>query len=387
MLTRFMVLSFLLLLSPLTHGKCELKGHPELAQEVLAEIKKTFNSCSTNIHLTFDDGPSAQHTSVLLKELKARKVRASFFITTTNLDPKHSHYSENKKIAEAILSEGHLMANHGHDHAAYDLRMNAEGKVLEAGFSQNQREAQLKKSIDLLDSATKGKFSKQSLKLFRFPYGRGAMPSQRELQEMARSGQIKLSSSDYASQLKEYRGQSASLQTLAGQGFSHLGWNHDSQDSSHGANMPGKDVLKKYILNNLKSFCASKAPMQVALFHDIKAMNTVAIPVLVDVGQCLGMNFVSAQEMEKQKASLVDRGVYIPKKATEEAPFRNMEDLLSSIMQDGVKVGCEEEERDKSCYSAQYQRSYAHCSGGESICFEGKWYSKTDPLVESCRLP
>lgn len=387
MLTRFMVFLFFILLTPIAHAKCELKGHADLAQEVLAEIKKSHNSCNSNVHLTFDDGPSAQYTASLLKELKSRNVKASFFLTTTNLEPKHPKYSENKKIAQTILSEGHLMANHGHEHAAYDLRMNAEGRVLETGFSQNERESQLKRSIDLLNSATNGKFSQQSLKLFRFPYGRGAMPSQRELQEMMKKGEIRLTSSDYASQLKEYRSQSAALQTLAGHGFSHLGWNHDSQDSSHGAKMPGRDVLKKYIVNNLKAFCSSKAPVQVALYHDIKAMNTIAIPVLIDIGQCLGLNFVSAQEMEKQKASLVSRGVYIPKKTTEEAPFKNMEDLLSSIMQDGVKVECEEEDKDKNCFSPQYQRSYAHCSGGESICFEGKWYSKTDPMVESCKLP
>lgn len=387
MLAWFIVFFITLLMNPFTYAKCELRGYPDLAQEVLSEIKKSFNKCKSNVHLTFDDGPSAQHTTTLLKELKARNVKASFFLTTTNLAPRHPKFSENKKITQDILSEGHLLANHGYEHAAYDLRMNAEGRVLEAGLSQKEREGQLKKSIDLLNSATEGKFSRQPLKLFRFPYGRGAMPSQRELQEMMRKGVIKLSARDYASQLKEYRGQSAALQTLAGYGFSHLGWNHDSHDSSHGANMPGRDVLKKFIVNNLKSFCSSKVPMQVALFHDIKAMNTVAIPVLIDVGQCLGLNFVSATEMERQKASLVSRGVYIPKKISEEAPFKNMEDLLSSIMQDGVKVECEDEDKDKSCFSSQYQRSYAHCSGGESICFEGKWYSKTDPLVESCSSP
>jgi peptidoglycan/xylan/chitin deacetylase (PgdA/CDA1 family) len=376
---------FALSVSTVTQASCELRSHAALAREVMAEMKRLKLSCNPHkVHLTFDDGPSSSYTPLIIKELGIRKVKASFFITTTNLEARHPRFRENKAIIQGILKEGHLLANHGHDHAAHDLRMNGEGKVLERGFTQAEREAQLKKSIDLLNQSSEGKFSQQALQLFRFPYGRGAMPSQKELQEMMRSGQIKLSSQSYASQLKEYRSQSPALQTLAGSGFSHLGWNHDSQDSSYGAGVQKDETVKKFIINNLKSLCASKASSQVALFHDIKAMNAIAIPVIIDIGQCMGLDFISPSEMVKNKDSLISSGVLIPKENIEIAPFRNMEELLSSLNLNGVKPDCEEEKLEKSCYSQQYQRSYPHCSGGESICFEGKWYSKNDPMVRGC---
>jgi peptidoglycan/xylan/chitin deacetylase (PgdA/CDA1 family) len=372
--------------STLIEASCELRSQENLSREVLDEIKRLNLSCNPHkVHLSFDDGPSSTFTPQILNELNKRKVKASFFITTTNLEPKHPRVNENKAIVQQILKEGHLLANHGHDHSAHDLRMSSEGKILEKGFTQEERESQLKKSIDLLNQATGGKFSRQAIQLFRFPYGRGAMPSQKELQELMRSGQIKLSSQNYASQLKEYRSQSPALQTIAGSGFSHLGWNHDSQDSSYGAGVQKEETVKKFIINNLKSLCASKASSQVALFHDIKEMNTRAIPVILDIGQCLGLDFISASEMIKNKASLVSSGVYLPKENIEMAPFKNMEELLSSLSLNGVKPDCEEEIQEKSCYSQQYQRSYPHCSGGASICFEGKWYSKNDPVVKNCK--
>lgn len=377
---------FLFSVSTISEASCELRSQEKLSREVLDEIKRLNLSCNPHkVHISFDDGPSSTFTPQILSELSKRKVKASFFITTTNLEAKHPRVKENKAIVQQIMKEGHLLANHGHDHSAHDLRMNGEGKILEKGFTQEERESQLKKSIDLLNQATGGKFSRQAIQLFRFPYGRGAMPSQKELQEMMRSGQIKLSSRNYSSQLKEYRSQSPALQTLAGSGFSHLGWNHDSQDSSYGAGVQKDETVKKFIISNLKSLCASKAPSQVALFHDIKAMNVKAIPVIVDIGQCLGLDFISASEMVKNKDSLVSSGVYIPKDKIEVAPFQNMEELLSSLNLSGVKPDCEEELQERSCYSQQYKRNYPHCSGGESICFEGKWYSKNDPMVKSCK--
>ena len=85
-------------------------------------------------------------------------------------------------------------------------------------------------------------YAKQKHLLFRFPFGRGAIPSQTELEEMMRSGEIKLQDGSYAEQLKEYRKISPALQTLAGNNHSHLGWNHDSKDSSFGVKMPASSV-------------------------------------------------------------------------------------------------------------------------------------------------
>src|SRR5690606_10391240 len=138
---------------------------------------------------------------------------------------------------------------------------------------------------------------------------------------------------------------------------------------------PNAQVMKDYVIKNLKGLCSNTSVTKVALFHDIKEMNITAIPAILDIGKCMGLKFVSAQEMVKDKA-LNKTGVLIDK-----------QDVLKGVASieidglDGVKnissIQCENEV-DKSCYSEQYKKRFAHCTGGDSICFEGKWLSKSD---------
>lgn len=366
--------------------ECQLKSHEELGREILDEVQRNpFNCNKQNVHLTFDDGPSPAITPGILSELNKRGIKASFFVTTTNLEPSSKNAETNAALLRDMMKTGHLIANHGHDHSAYDLRMSGDGTVLESGFSQAEREKQISKSVALLDKATGNKFSTQPLKLFRFPYGRGAMPSAKELSQMSEKGLIKFSSNDYAKQLAEYRRLSPALQTLAGSGFSHLGWNHDSNDSSLGVGMPEKNVVKNYILKNLKTLCQAKTP-QVALFHDIKQINTVAIPVIADIGKCLGLKFTSPQEMNQDSEALVKSGVLIRKSAVDKAPVETLEELLSSLEKGKPKIDCEPETQ-KECFSEQYKKRYRECEGGDSICLGGRWYSRRDPIVIlNCKL-
>jgi peptidoglycan/xylan/chitin deacetylase (PgdA/CDA1 family) len=147
--------------------ECQFSSNKELGAELLSEINEEKLTCLSNkVHLSFDDGPSVNVTTEILKELKLRSVKASFFVTTTNLDPVHPSYKENRKIVEQSLLDGHLIADHGHEHNSYDLRMDANSKILETGFSEEKREEQIKKSIDLLNWSTQGRFSKQVPLLF-----------------------------------------------------------------------------------------------------------------------------------------------------------------------------------------------------------------------------
>jgi peptidoglycan/xylan/chitin deacetylase (PgdA/CDA1 family) len=365
---------------------CKLLGHETLGQQVLSEIDQAPFSClKNNVHLTFDDGPSTTITPEILKELKLRKTQGTFFVTTTNLDPSHPKYKENREIVKQALSEGHLIADHGFEHHAHDLRMDAQGKVLEEGYDQNEREVQIKKSVDLLNWSTQGQFSKQSPLLFRFPYGRGAMPSEKELKHMAETRAVVFEGKTYSEQLKEYRQLSPALQTLASSGFSHLGWNHDSHDSSYGVKAPADKILSDYIIKNLKGLCSSPQITKVALFHDIKEMNLSAIPLIMDIGKCLGLKFISAKDMMMDQ-SLSKTGVLIDKNQILKGPVENVIKGLE-IAKHPSSSSCSNQDIDKSCYSEQYQKRYAHCSGGDSVCFEGKWYSSSDPLIKNnCHL-
>jgi peptidoglycan/xylan/chitin deacetylase (PgdA/CDA1 family) len=358
---------------------CQFLGHQGLGQAVLKELNQNPIQCKANsVHMTFDDGPSSNVTPHILKELEARKIQATFFVTTTNLAPEHSKYKENRALVLQTMKAGHLIANHGHQHDAYCLRMDGQGHVLDKGFSESEREAQVKRSMELLQWATEGSYDKQIPLLFRFPYGRGAMPSQAELKSMMDKKEITLRGTTYSEQLAEYRKISPPIQTLVGSGLSHLGWNHDSQDSSHPIKAPNEAIMKDYIIKNLKGLCSPSSATKVALFHDIKEMNISAVPVILDLGKCMGLKFISAKEMMKDEL-LNKTGVLIDKKDFLKGVASVAIDGLNDIANHPV-IQCQEPV-DKSCYSEQYQRRYKHCSGGDSVCFEGKWLSKTDPII------
>lgn len=366
-------LTLLLISSAVQALDCSFKSHSELGAEIVQYLNENPISCNANpVHLTFDDGPSPAVTPAILKELALRKVKATFFVTTTNLATQG-----NLDTVKKAMDDGHLIASHGHKHDSYCLRMDSDGKVLEKGFTQEQREEQIRTSVALLNKATNGRFQRQVPMLYRLPYGRGAMPSGKELNEMVRSGEIVLQGSTYAEMLGEYRRISPPLQTLAGNGFSHLGWNVDSGDSSFPVKSPDKAKIKEYILKNLTQMCGIPRMTKVALFHDIKEMNIQAIPVIMDVGKCLGLNFVSAQEMIKDKM-VTKTSVLIDKETIKIDTVKQVLAGLDSVKKIGVQC---EEKKDRSTCVSENGRTYTRCQGEDSVCFEGRWYAKTDPVI------
>ncbi|HLW55955.1 MAG TPA: polysaccharide deacetylase family protein [Bacteriovoracaceae bacterium] len=359
---------------------CSLNSYQHLSRPVLESLRKELSSCPANkVHLTFDDGPHPRYTSQIREELNRRGVKASFFVTTKNLEGRSSH--EARSMVQSLLKDGHLIANHGYEHNAYALRMDGNGKVLDRGFSESEREYQLNKSTDLLNQATGHGFSNQKHLVFRFPYGRGAMPSPSEIEYMHEKGMMTFSGRNYQERLDEYRRQSPALVTLASQNFSHLGWNHDSKDTS--AVSLSDDGIRNYIKENLKDLCKGRGN-KVSLFHDIKEVNTKAIGPIIDIGRCLGLEFISYDELAKNKTSL-NKGVLISKEDVELGVYESMEDLLKAVNKAGV-VDCKEEnvlELGQSCYSDYTKSYFANCEGESSICYEGRWYSKNDSYVQN----
>lgn len=364
--------------------KCSLKTPSDLGADIVDELNRLPINCnSKSIHLTFDDGPSSLTTPLILEELKKRQVKATFFITTTNLDKSNKHALEARALVMQEMKDGHLIGSHGHIHESYDLRANAKGEVLSTGLTQSEREHQIDMSHNLLNEATEGQFSKQPYSLFRLPYGRGAMPSEIELKKMSETHMMKFQSNNFAGQLKEYRDQSPTLQTLAYKNFSHLGWNHDSKDSSFGAGEIKSSEVKRFIKENLKTLCEGHYSPKVALFHDIKKMNITSIPLIIDIGRCLGLKFISPGEMMKEKEALIASHVLIDKNQTKKGPVDQLTKILGQLNEH--PLNCDDANEDNTCYSQQLKRRFAHCEGQESICYQGKWHSKNDPVViENC---
>lgn len=84
--------------------------------------KHSYNSCNVEgsyIAMTFDDGPHAQLTPKLLDMLKARGIKATFYVVGQNV----AQYPD---IAKRIVAEGHEIANHSWNHPAL-TKLGAEG--------------------------------------------------------------------------------------------------------------------------------------------------------------------------------------------------------------------------------------------------------------------
>lgn len=65
--------------------------------------------------LTFDDGPSPARTPGLLKLLKEKGVKATFFMLGTNIE-------KYPNIAQQVYNEGHLLGNHSYNHPRLILK-------------------------------------------------------------------------------------------------------------------------------------------------------------------------------------------------------------------------------------------------------------------------
>lgn len=114
------------------------------------------------VALTFDDGPNASSTPILLDGLKERKVRATFFLIGENIEK-----GENEKIVKRMYEEGHLIGNHTYTHCNL--------AKLETG--------EAKKELEQTDTAIEKITGKQPA-FARAPYGELPVDSEQDLSRM-----------------------------------------------------------------------------------------------------------------------------------------------------------------------------------------------------------
>lgn len=114
------------------------------------------------VALTFDDGPNASSTPILLDGLKERKVRATFFLIGENVEK-----GENEKIVKRMYEEGHLIGNHTYTHCNL--------AKLETG--------EAKKELEQTDTVIEKITGKQPA-FARAPYGELPVDSEQDLSRM-----------------------------------------------------------------------------------------------------------------------------------------------------------------------------------------------------------
>ena len=110
-------------------------------------------------NVSFDDGPNASSTPILLDGLKERKVRATFFLIGENVEK-----DENEKIVKRMYEEGHLIGNHTYTHCNLSK--------LETG--------EAKKELEQTDTVIEKITGKQPV-FIRAPYGELPVDSEQDL--------------------------------------------------------------------------------------------------------------------------------------------------------------------------------------------------------------
>jgi peptidoglycan/xylan/chitin deacetylase (PgdA/CDA1 family) len=102
---------------------------------------------SDHVALTFDDGPDARSTPVILAALERQGWRATFFMLGRMVE-------RNRDVAADVAARGHEVALHGYDHVSHLRR------------SPGQVHDDLRRGCDLVADATG-----QAPRWFRPPYG------------------------------------------------------------------------------------------------------------------------------------------------------------------------------------------------------------------------
>jgi peptidoglycan-N-acetylglucosamine deacetylase len=115
---------------------------PWLARVLFPSFLWRVNTRQKEVYLTFDDGPHEEVTPWVLDQLKQYNAKATFFCIGKNV-VEHPH------IYEQIVSEGHAVGNHTHNHV--------NGWKVTA----MEYEADIRKASDSIHSS-----------LFRPPYGK-----------------------------------------------------------------------------------------------------------------------------------------------------------------------------------------------------------------------
>lgn len=82
-------------------------GAAEAVAETISD--RSENADAPRAALTFDDGPNAKYTPMLLDGLRERGIHATFFLMGKNIEGK-------EEIVEQMHKDGHLIGNHTYDH-------------------------------------------------------------------------------------------------------------------------------------------------------------------------------------------------------------------------------------------------------------------------------
>jgi len=82
---------------------------PRLLKWFYPELIWDFATDEKCVYLTFDDGPTKEHTSWILEQLEAYNAKATFFCVGNNVEDCSDEFN-------AIIEKGHAVGNHTYNH-------------------------------------------------------------------------------------------------------------------------------------------------------------------------------------------------------------------------------------------------------------------------------
>lgn len=110
------------------------------------------------IALTFDDGPDAECTPMLLDGLAKRKVKATFFVIGKQAE-------EQPEVMERLVKEGHLIGNHTYNHV--DIRH----------MTESAAKKEIVKANDVI-----AKYTGEEPCFLRPPFGNGSKDLEKDIE-------------------------------------------------------------------------------------------------------------------------------------------------------------------------------------------------------------
>lgn len=206
------------------------------------------NAPDGSIALTFDDGPDdVGNTAAILDTLKAKSVRATFFINTDNAVDVNSS-SNARQLIQRMVAEGHDVVNHSAHH--YDFNKTSTNVDAElSGVEQVLRA--------IAPSALEER-------LVRAPYGNPYFGPQWRLDEVS--------------------------PIVARHGV-HIGWSIDSLDWKCESDRRTSQCVLDNVLGAVDG-----GKSGIVLLHSINALTRRALPSLIDALRSRGKRFAKVEE-------------------------------------------------------------------------------------------
>lgn len=227
-----------------TKNKTQTEDKEDTSQAKKESVKDSEKKQEEKIaYLTFDDGPS-ERTDDILKILKKKKVKATFFVVGKSDEQSMQAYRK-------IIDEGHTLAMHTYSHDYAYLYESLEN------FKKD-----MKKLQDLLYDATG-----QIPTIFRFPGG---------------------SSTSKCDNIEEY------IRYANEEGMTYFDWNASAEDAvGEGSSV---EQIKENVMKD-----ALKYDTTVILLHDAKGKTSTveALPSIIDELQSNGYSLLAIDETVK----------------------------------------------------------------------------------------